>query len=167
MRRTAVAGAPSGRPWRRISAVALVGAVLVLTAACSHHPRPPRPTVTTTVPGPVNEVTFVLSNGKIAQQGDVKPGRNTVHVTNEGTIEHEIIFTKAAGGATLPTKANGSWDESAMPRGSIIGEVELEAGQSATKTFTFTPGDWVAVCNIVSGTTSHFKNGMWMDFSVS
>jgi uncharacterized cupredoxin-like copper-binding protein len=123
--------------------------------------------VTTTVPGPVNEVTFVLSNGKISQQGDVKPGRNTVHVTNEGTIEHEIIFTKAAGGATLPTKADGSWDESAMPRGSIIGEIELEAGQSATKTFTFTPGAWVAVCNIVSGTTSHFKNGMWMDFSVS
>src|SRR3954466_6147604 len=163
MREIPVADAPTRRPWRRFSAVAMVGIALVFTVACTHHPRPPHPPGTTTAPSPVNEVTFVLSNGKITQQGDVKPGRNTVHVTNEGTVEHEIIFTKAATGTTLPTLPNGAWDEDAAPRGATIGEVELEAGKSATKTFTFTPGNWVAVCNIVSGTTSHFKNGMWMD----
>jgi len=155
------------RTLRRMSVGILAASVLLISAACTHHhPRPGGSTTTRSVPA-ANEVSFELKNGAIVQQGEVKPGRNTVHVTNTGTVEHEIIFVKAEGGASLPTEPNGAFDESAMPRGAIIGEVELEAGASATKTFTFSAGDWVAVCNVVSGTTSHFKNGMWMDFTVS
>jgi len=99
--------------------------------------------------------------------GSVKPGANTVHVTNTGSVAHEIIFVKADDGATLPTSSNGAFNEAAVPRSSIIGEVELNAGQSATKTFTFTAGKWVGVCNIVSGSNSHFANGMWMNFTVA
>jgi len=157
---------------KRLSIGVLAASALLVSGACTHHhPGGPRTThVTrppTTAPPAVNEVSFELKNGAIALTGSVKPGRNTVHITNTGTVEHEIVFAKAAGGASLPTLPNGAWDEDAMPAGAIIGEAELEAGASTTKTFTFTPGSWVGVCNVVSGTTSHFKNGMWLDFTVS
>jgi uncharacterized cupredoxin-like copper-binding protein len=154
------------RPSRVLSAGLAMAAATLAAGACTHRP-PHRPPTTTTVTTPANEVTFVLKNGAIEQQGEVKPGRNTVHVTNTGTVEHEIIFIAAESGTTLPTKANGAVDEAKLPAGSDIGEVELEAGESATKTFSFRPGKWVAVCNIVNGSNVHFAAGMWMDFTVS
>jgi hypothetical protein len=173
---------PSGlRRARRYSAAVVASAALIIPlAACRHRPphRPPTsgpntthatrpPTSGPTTRPPANEATVELMNGMIMIQGSIKPGRNTLHFTNTGTVEHEVIFVKADDGATLPTLPNGAWDEDAMPPGSIIGEVELEAGQSTTRTFTFSAGKWVGVCNVVSGTTSHYKNGMWLNFTVS
>jgi hypothetical protein len=179
---TPVVRAGTRRPLRLLSIGVMAAAVMVASGACTHRHRHPTPGTQTTHtrPGPAttgttpttstpaaNEVTFVLKNGAIEQQGEVKAGANTVHINNVGTIEHEIIFIKADGGATLPTLPNGAADEEALPEGAAIGEAELEAGASETKTFTFTSGKWVAVCNVVSGTNSHFAKGMWMDFSVS
>jgi plastocyanin len=181
MKITPVVSASNRRPGRLL-AVGMVAAVALVAGACTHHPGHPRPTHFTwppatrpgtrptvpTTPAPTaNEVTFVLKNGAIELQGEVKPGKNTVHVTNEGTVEHEVIFIAAESGTTLPTSPNGAVDEAKLPPGSDIGEVELGAGASATRTFTFKPGKWVAVCNVVSGTNVHFAKGMWMDFSVS
>jgi hypothetical protein len=165
---------------RLLSIGVMAAAVMLASGACTHRHRHPTPSTRTTHtrPGPTttgatptttpaaNEVTFVLKNGAIELQGEVKAGPNTVHITNEGTVEHEVVFIKADGGATLPTLPNGAADEDALPAGAVIGEAELEAGDSTTETFTFTSGKWVAVCNIVSGTNSHFARGMWMDFTV-
>lgn len=140
---------------RAVWSVLLAGVVLVVPLACTHGSG-----------SPPNEVTFVLDNGTIDLEGEVQAGVNKVHVTNQGTVEHELIFVMAGGGATLPTLPNGAMDEDALHHGAAFGEIELEPGESADGVFRFLPGDYVAVCNIVSGSSVHFKNGMWMDFTV-
>jgi hypothetical protein len=140
-------------------------AALTLSAGCSHHGGghggPPGTTV------PAHAVDFTLTEGHIALDGTVVAGRNQVHVTNSGKFDHEIIFVKAENAASLPTKADGSMDESKLPRGSVLGEIELTSGQSATRTFSFTDGNWVAVCNVVSDGHVHFAGGMYLDFAVA
>ena len=141
-------------------------AALSLSAGCMHHgggghPYPPGSTA------PAHVVDFTLTEGHIALEGTVEAGRNQVHVTNAGKFDHEIIFVKAESAASLPTKADGSMDESKLPRGSVLGEIELAAGQSATRTFSFTAGNWVAVCNVVSDGHVHFASGMYDEFTVA
>jgi hypothetical protein len=151
---------------RRWAPLLAVTAALSLSAGCMHHgggghPGSPGTTM------PAHAVDFTLTEGHIALDGTVASGRNQVHVTNSGNFEHEIIFVKAESAASLPTKADGSMDESKLPRGSVLGEIELDAGQSATRTFSFTPGNWVAVCNVVSDGHVHFASGMFLDFTVA
>ena len=95
--------------------------------------------------------------------GTIQAGENAITATNVGTAPHEIIFVRAAGAASLPTAANGAVDESAIPAADKLGEIEVASGATATRTFTFTPGSWVAFCNV--GT--HFARGMHVDFTVS
>jgi hypothetical protein len=147
----------------------LVLAAAVLSAGCTHRHRPPppwgtRPTTRSTTPA--HAVALDLADGTIGLDGAITAGRTTINATNTGTHEHEVIFIKAQSAASLPTKADGSVDESKLPFGSDIGEMELDSGASASKSFTFTPGRWVAVCNVDEG-HSHFADGMYLEFTVA
>src|SRR4051812_16893282 len=109
--------------WAPLLAVA---GALSLSSGCMHHGGGGHPgTPGTTMPA--HAVDFTLTEGHIALDGTVASGRNQVHVTNSGNFEHEIIFVKAESAASLPTKADGSMDESKLPRGSVLGEIELDA----------------------------------------
>jgi hypothetical protein len=149
---------PAARDRRRSLRFRSAGVMALMATgalgACTHHHVP------------ANDVTVVLRNGAIDINNPIKAGRNTVHMSNTGTVEHEVIFIKADSATALPTAADGSVDEDKLPKGAAIGEAELEAGASATKTFTFTKGKWVAVCNVVSDGHIHFATGMWKEFTV-
>jgi uncharacterized cupredoxin-like copper-binding protein len=148
-----VARAAGRRSHHRLS-FGVIAALALVLAGCTH------------LQGRAHEVTFVLDNGTIDLVGEVHSGKNIVHVTNVGTGVHELFFVQGAHGATLPTRSNGAMDEDRIPPGRMLDEVHLRPGESATGVFWFTPGPWVAVCNIVNGSNVHFRNGMWMDFTV-
>jgi hypothetical protein len=152
---------------RAVPAAAVLLAAVTFAAACTHHrhlPWPPRQTTPSTAPA--HHVTVELGDGTIAIGGDIAAGSTVIDATNVGTHEHEVIFIKADSASALPTKADGSVDEAKLPARSAIGEMELDAGRSASKAFTFTPGKWVAVCNGDEG-HSHFADGMYREFTVS
>jgi uncharacterized cupredoxin-like copper-binding protein len=174
----------SASPARRATALAGAAALALATLACTHpgHGHNPHPstttgapttsaptttepaTTTTTTPPAVNPVQYELANFTITlEAGTIQAGENAITVTNVGTAPHEIVFVKAAGAASLPTTANGAVDEAAIPAADKLGEIEAAPGATATGTLTFTPGSWVAFCNV--GT--HFARGMHVDFTVT
>jgi hypothetical protein len=93
---------------------------------------------------------------------------NTVTVTNTGTAPHEINFVRAATAASLPKTANGAVDFAQVPMMDQLGVLRAAAGTTATGMFTFTPGSYVAVCNVgATGANPHFAQGMFLELSVA
>jgi uncharacterized cupredoxin-like copper-binding protein len=74
----------------------------------------------------------------------------TVNLSNSGTLEHEMVIMVYGASATAPFDDD---DE-----GNIYWEVELEAGDSTTVTFTAPtePGNYQIVCGI----PAHLEQGM-------
>jgi len=102
----------------------------------------------------------------------VAAGKTTFKVKNIGAIEHEFVVVKVATPDTeLPTKADGSVDEEAIPEADQIGEVEdVKPKKSGKLTEKLDVGSYVLFCNIVSkadGTTFvHYAEGMHTTFTV-
>lgn len=95
--------------------------------------------------------TFGLSEYAIAAPtNDLEAGRISLTANNVGGEEHELVIVRAADVTSLPTKADGSVDESALPDSAKVGEIEHVAAQTKkTESFELTPGHYVAFCNIV------------------
>jgi uncharacterized cupredoxin-like copper-binding protein len=102
----------------------------------------------------------------------VAEGKVTFSAKNIGTEKHELVVVRAERGVPLPTAADGSVDEEAIPAADRIGEVE-DVKPKKTKSLTkkLKAGDYVLFCNIVDeekdGTTvSHYAEGMHARFTV-
>src|SRR5947207_479591 len=93
---------------------------------------------------------------------NVVAGKVSFKVHNVGGFGHEMVVVKANDWKDLPTKPDGEVDESAIPAGSLIGEVtNVLPGQTKTLTVTLKPAKYVLFCNQVDGTKAvHFKRGM-------
>lgn len=103
----------------------------------------------------------------------VAAGKITFVAKNIGTEQHEMVIALADGTSTdLPTKADGSVDESAIPEANLPGEIpEFNAHKTKKKSIDLAPGTYVLFCNIVDdeagGTTlSHYAEGMHTTFVV-
>jgi uncharacterized cupredoxin-like copper-binding protein len=102
----------------------------------------------------------------------VAAGKVTFKAKNIGTIKHEFVVVKVATpDAELPTTADGSVDEEAIPEADQIGEVEdVKPKKSGKLTTKLDAGSYVLFCNIVSkadGTTFvHYAKGMHTTFTV-
>jgi uncharacterized cupredoxin-like copper-binding protein len=99
-----------------------------------------------------------------ATPDSVKPGRVTIHATNQSQgLVHEVIVARApANGAKLP------YDEKTgrviEKRISDLGEVsDLPPGKSGALTLTLAPGNYLLICN----QPNHYKAGMWTALTVS
>jgi len=97
----------------------------------------------------------------------VAAGKTTFVAKNAGSTEHELVVVRGDDAAALPTKADGSVDESKIPKADKFGEIgEFKAGKTESKAFKLSPGSYILFCNIVDkekdGTeVSHFKEGMY------
>ena len=130
----------------------------------------PTSTTTTSTTAPTgNAVTYDLANFTITlTSGAITAGMNTVTVTNTGTAPHEINFVRAATAASLPKTANGAVDFAQVPMMDQLGVLRAAAGTTATGVFTFTPGSYVALCNVgATGANPHVARGMFIEFSVA
>lgn len=99
-------------------------------------------------------------------------GKTLLTVQNEGTKTHEVVVIKGVKPADLPTNADGELDESALPDGAVLGEVDgVTAGSTCDGTIELTAGDYSLVCNLVddeAGTkVSHLAMGMVTELKVT
>jgi uncharacterized cupredoxin-like copper-binding protein len=100
----------------------------------------------------------------------VAAGKVTFTAKNIGTMKHEMVVVRVQPGAKLPTKADGSIDEEAIPETDKMGEVgTIKPKKSGKLTKTLDPGSYVLFCNLVntqSGTTFvHYERGMHATFT--
>jgi uncharacterized cupredoxin-like copper-binding protein len=100
-----------------------------------------------------------------ATAGDV-----TFHVTNTGPEdEHELVVIRTdLDPGALPTKVDGSVDESGAGI-EVVDEVEeLAVGSSADLTVNLPAGKYVLICNIYDETEkeAHYQQGMRTGFEV-
>ena len=88
---------------------------------------------------------------------------------NIGEENHELVIAE---GTDLPTAEDGSVDESQLPDGALIGEIEAyPAGETCDGVFELAAGTYTLFCNIVEeeedGTVeSHVEKGMVTTFTV-
>ncbi|MFN8037384.1 MAG: hypothetical protein U0V73_15800 [Acidimicrobiia bacterium] len=113
-----------------------------------------------------------------ATEFSLKPDRSSVGsgnvkfaVDNDGGLEHEFVVVRAADVSSLPTKADGSVDESRIPESDKVGEIPgVPPDKTKSATFRVEKGSYVAFCNITNGkgagAVNHFKNGMHTTFTV-
>ena len=96
----------------------------------------------------------------------------TFKVKNTGAVEHELVVVSTPPGAYIPTKPDGSVDESQIPTGTEKGRIDLLARKSASLRLAgLAPGSYTLFCNLETprsdGTSiSHYKLGMHTTFKV-
>lgn len=103
----------------------------------------------------------------------IAAGKTTVVAKNAGGVEHEIVVVRGDDPTALPRKADGSVDESKIPKADVVGEIEeLGAGKTDSKAFKLRPGSYILFCNIVeeekgAAPVSHFEEGMYTTIDAS
>jgi hypothetical protein len=105
-------------------------------------------------------------------RADVPAGTIAFEARNTGQLAHELVVVRAADPAALPLAADGTVDETKLPKGAFVGEVEsFGAGQTCTGTFALAPGGYALFCNLLEPGTggadeNHYANGMRSRFEV-
>jgi uncharacterized cupredoxin-like copper-binding protein len=157
---------------RRIAVVAGALAVLAL-GACGGDNEPAEPAA-----GGTTSVDVTLKEWSVApSRGAAAAGSITFTVKNDGPDhEHELVVVKTdLAPIALPTKPDGTVDESGAGL-TAIGEIEQFAvGKTETKTFDLTAGKYALFCNVLeeeamanmAGIKAHFKLGMFAAFTVT
>lgn len=119
------------------------------------------------------DVLVKLSEWKIEPGvAGVAPGIISFVAENSGQDPHELVVVKADSAAALPKDADGALDETKLPEGALIGEIEpMEPGQLCRGNFALQAGAYMLVCNIVEKeadgvTESHLAEGMVTNFTV-
>ena len=119
------------------------------------------------------KVTVELSEWAVAPEpASVQPGTIAFEAANVGVDAHELVVVRADDPAALPKAADGTVDESKLPAGAFVGEVEpFPAKRRCQGTFALTAGRYALFCNILEteadGTKeNHYANGMRTGFEV-
>jgi uncharacterized cupredoxin-like copper-binding protein len=104
-----------------------------------------------------------------ANPASVAAGAVTFNAENVGGATHEFVVIKTElDPASLPVKADGSADESAVD---VIGEIEeddLLAGASSSLTVDLEAGTYALICNVVEDSgVSHYAEDMRTGFEVT
>jgi len=105
------------------------------------------------------------------QAPTVAAGKVRFRVDNRGQRTHELVVVRGVRPADLPLTREGRLDESKLPKGAVLGEVEgVTRGAHCEKTFTLKPGRYVLLCNLVDGKGSakrvHLAKGMEAELRV-
>ncbi len=133
--------------------VALVAGLAV--TACGSAASGPATVLVTLGEWKVNPNTISVPAGKV-----------TFQVTNQGTLEHEMVLLKtddAPKALEMSTTEQGTVDEEASDV-KDVGEVEqVAAGTTKIGTFDLAPGKYVLICNVAG----HYQAGMETAFVVN
>ncbi len=96
----------------------------------------------------------------------VPAGKVTFQVTNQGTLEHEMVLLKtdaAPNALEMSTTEQGKAEEESTDV-KDVGEVdEVAAGTTKIGTFDLAPGKYVLICNVAG----HYQAGMETAFVVN
>jgi hypothetical protein len=114
----------------------------------------------------LNEFTVVLD------KDSVPAGNIHFALDNKGKEPHEFVVVEAKSATDLPLDKDGALDESKLPKGSVIGEVEpFPGGKTCDGTFDLAAGTYQLLCNIVEtdngNKESHLHEGMIRQFTVT
>jgi hypothetical protein len=173
--------------WLTISLVIAVAALMTGAIACSSSktktttsPTPttsssetPVQTASNTPGGAQSAVTVTLVEYQVVPKPTSVPaGSVTFNANNIGGAEHSlaVIRTDLAPEA-LPTKADGSADESGTGVTLVDQVTGIKAQQQKSLTVNLAPGHYVLICNLVltanGQTISHYANGMHVAFTIT
>lgn len=103
----------------------------------------------------------------------IAAGKTKVVAKNAGGDEHELVIVRGDDIAALPTKADGSVNESKIPKSDVLGEIEdIKPGKTKSKVFKLSSGSYILFCNIVEeekdGTLeNHLVEGMYTTIEAS
>jgi hypothetical protein len=92
---------------------------------------------------------------------------------NVGEEPHELVVVRGVGPTELPLDSDGALDETALPDGALVGEVEpFPPGETCDGVFELEADEYTLLCNIVeteeSGEVeSHLAEGMVTTFTVT
>jgi len=115
------------------------------------------------------KVTVTLETYKLTvSTNTVSAGKVAFHITNAATDQkHEfLIFKSDLPIDQLPTKPDGSVDESSTTAVKVFDSGELDPGASVDMTQDLVAGNYVVICNMVINGTSHYQQGMRAAFTV-
>ena len=131
--------------------------LVILLAACSSGG------------GEGGDLDVVLDEYSVVTDLDALPeGPIKFDIKNDGAVKHELLIVRSdIPGAELPTKDNGSFDDDAGGV-DVQREIEdIEAGDKTSRSYELDPGNYVLLCNIVDGETSHYALGMWTQLTIT
>ncbi len=94
-------------------------------------------------------------------------GLVTFEVSNTGTFPHEFAIARGDSYETLPQESNGAVDEAALGTDWIGRSDRVSPGETISISFDLAPGNYVFLCNIVSGPNSHASRGQVLSVTVS
>lgn len=99
----------------------------------------------------------------------IAAGKTRIVVKNAGNEEHELLVVRGDDPDALPTKPDGSIDESKIPEKKLLGEVEdVKPHKTKSNVFKLKPGSYILFCNIVDEEgDKHFMEGMHAVVDVS
>jgi len=111
-----------------------------------------------------------MSEFTLQAPAKVAAGTTEFVAHNVGGAQHEMVVVRGSKDG-LPTKANGSVNESAI-ESRIVGEIEkVQAQTDKSKRFELRPGTYTLICNADSmlGSTqvNHYAKGMVTEFTVT
>lgn len=115
--------------------------------------------------GPEGDVQATTVNFKILMPTSLTEGKHTIGLTNNGTVDHEVVLFKTDLPANaLPLEANGDVNEDSPQLTNVAdsGEPLKAGGTTSFKTTALTPGHYVAVCNL----PGHYRLGMKLTVTV-
>ena len=129
---------------------------------------------------PVGDISTATSRTAVSLDewvidfGSAQPTSGSVGIdaTNAGKRAHEVVVLSGVQADALPLDENGALDESGLPAGALIGEIEpFAAGTDCSGVFPLPPGEYVVVCNITNKPksahpVSHLEKGMLTTLTV-
>jgi uncharacterized cupredoxin-like copper-binding protein len=141
-------------------ALVLLGAVALVTAACSGSSAPPGDQ------GSSDTQTIRVSEGDMFLQPStthVAAGPITFDVTNSGKMDHEFVIVSGD-----PTGTTGEEPDRVSEANHVGGDEgpeigNIPSGQSKDLTVNLKPGTYTAMCNL----PGHFGSGMHFTFTVT
>ena len=115
-----------------------------------------------------SDVAVTMDEWLIEAPTDLTAGEVTFVIQNDGSFPHEFVVIAGEGYEELPLAANGAVLEDELPDGAIIDRTDrIEGGLDGALTVALGPGNYVLLCNIVAGPTSHAGRGQNLDVTVS
>jgi len=116
--------------------------------------------------GVVGDVRVDETNFHISMPTVLPPGRHTFALTNSGTVPHELlVFRTDLPGNRLPIGPDGNVIEDTPLMVKLVDSGNATnpgASASVPAAQPFTPGHYVAVCNL----PGHYRLGMWLNVTV-
>jgi hypothetical protein len=115
----------------------------------------------------VSDVAVTMDEWFIEAPTDLTAGEVTFAIQNDGSFPHEFVVIAGEGYDALPLAANGAVLEDELPDGAVIDRTDrIEGGLDGELTVALEPGNYVLLCNIVAGPTSHAGRGQNLDVTV-